>query len=254
MRSFIGFEIVCPNCAAKLAGKRLKTDSISFSELYSDGKMLCNSWLSTDQKVVICPSCSHAFWNQNITDTDFSLSGNEQEVYFENAVYQFSNWYLFGCDTTHSEGRRALIERYQDLLILMKPYSAEQEMILRKELLWAINDLVREKKQYHLSDIFIRKFNFFSWRNERREWFRQRVLFMKFHLLHISNLKRLIELTRISEEKDINRAFLAELYREKGNFTKTIQLIGELSRSTHYVSMILEKAKKGISIVFKVAG
>ncbi|MBS4059047.1 MAG: hypothetical protein KG029_01485 [Bacteroidetes bacterium] len=254
MRSFIGFEIVCPNCAAKLAGKRLKTDSISFSELYSDGKMLCNGLLSTEQKVVICPSCSHAFWNPNKTDTDFSLSGDAQEILSENAVYQFSNWYLFGCDTTHSEGKRALIERYQDLLILLKPYSSEQEMILRKELLWAINDLVREKRQYHLSDIFNGKFNFFSWRNERKEWFRQHFLFAKFGLLHVSNIKRLIELTRISEEKDINRAFLAELYREKGNFTKTIQLIGELSRSTHYVSMILEKAKSGNSFVFKVAG
>jgi hypothetical protein len=252
MSSCVFFEISCPNCAARLAGKRLKTESINFSELYSDGKMLCDGILSAEQRIVICPSCSHTFWIPE--KSELKTYESNEIISFDNTVYEFSNWHQFGASTSKTDGKKALILHFQELLMRMKPFTVEQEIYLRKGLLWAINDLVREKRIYSLSDIFKGSFNFFSWRNERKEWLKQQIMYIKFSDLRVSNIKRLIELIRISDDKDINRAYIAELYREKGNFTKTIQLIGELSRSTHYVSLILEKAKKGITNVFKVAG
>lgn len=245
MPAFKPYIFSCLKCNAQLLGKTIKTDAIYYTKLYSDGKMMCDGILAAEQQLVLCPSCAHTFWitseNQRIDPdsiTDRSL------------VYPFRSWYLFGADARETEGVLALIKHCHEMLALMKPYTNEQEIYLRKLLLWAYNDLVRDRESrpaFH----FMRPLAYFR---ERNKQLKRLVIFKKLQDERVSNIIRLIGLLKVHESKDIALASIAELYREKGNFQKCIELLEKTNRSTHYVEAIYEKARKHCRLVFKVAG
>jgi hypothetical protein len=250
MSAFQHFVLTCPSCSSRLAGLKLNPEGVQYSELFSDGKMICDGYLAEDQKIVACPACGHLSWLPNISvrATINDPSSDDQ------TVYPFSSWYQFGCNTLTYSGKISLIEHYQHLLQCVRPLSNEVEIYLRKNLLWAINDLIRQRSETRFVRLLLGKSKPANWRKGRRRQIRQNIAFVHYHEVHKANLQRLIELLRSNEERDINKVFLCELYREKGNFTKCLELVGQLKRSTHYLSLIEEKARLHNSLVFKVAG
>ncbi len=244
MTSFNRFIFSCPQCSAQLCGKRLKTDAAYFTELYSDGKMISEGIVFTDFQAVVCPSCAHAFWLEN---EKTELQDTEVADYL---VYPFQTWYLFGLDRNTPEGIRAMITRLQMLVNILKPYTNEQELYLRKLLLWAYNDLVRIDEEYTPS-FFKQPLAYLSEKRKRRKNLKA---FQAYRQEYVANISRLIELLRIEEDKAANIAFIAELFREKGKFAKCLEILDKAMVSTHYLSEIHERASKENALVFKVAG
>lgn len=250
MAEFEVFYHHCPVCSALLAGKKMRTETVRFSQLYSDGLMLCDGWLSTTQMIVQCPSCSHVYWLDTVKDNTES----ENKSTTHSFAYSYKSWYQFGCETTSIEGKNALIEQYLSMLRMMKPCTHEQELYLRKRLLWAFNDLVRDRSVVPVWRVPFSIKGIMEWHRYRKKQLRQFLLFRKWKYEYISNIKRLIELVRSCEERAYEKTFLAELYREKGNFKKSAEILQQLGRSTHFVAYLLEKVQRKNSLVFLVAG
>ncbi|MCK9449696.1 MAG: hypothetical protein M0Q41_12060 [Bacteroidales bacterium] len=245
MSAFDLFVFHCPQCKSEIVWRRLKNDAISYTELYSDGKMICDGVVATDHQLVICPSCAHPFWLTN----SINLLPPEQIQDME-LTYPFQSWYMFGADLQKTEGILALIGRLTNLLAVMKPYTNEQEIYLRKLLLWTYNDLVRN---HHLRAAFhlLHPFAYVQEIINHRQRLKQ---FRKRHTNYVANIIRLIELLRIQEDKAATRTFIAELYREKGNHARCLELLEAVSWSTYFTSEIKEKATAKCALVFKVAG
>lgn len=257
MDAYVRFYFQCPECAAVLAGKRLDSPAVNVTELFSDGKMICDEFLSEPQMIVVCPSCSHIFWvrdpaspRETIVPSFTELTGKNQKK----TVYPHSSWYLFGANTSRTQGKLALINHYSRIIAQFRPLSAEKELYIRKGLLWAQNDLVRKTEFYTLTDFFRGDISFSTWRHERKHRLVFKLYFMNMLPAYKANIKRMIEILRSSQDREVEKVYLAELYRLKGDFTKSLELIDELHRSTHFVNIIRNKALKKVSAVFKVAG
>ena len=250
MSAFQHFVLTCPSCSSRLAGLKLNPEGVQYSELYSDGKMICDGYLAEDQKIVLCPACAHLSWQPNLTVLAVMQDPSDNDQ----TVYPFSSWFQFGCNTTTANGKVAHIEHLHHLLQCIRPMSSEIEIYLRKNLLWAINDLIRYRSETRLIRLLLGNSRPANWRTGRRRQLRQNLAFLHYNELRKANLQRLIELLRSNEDRDLNRVFLCELYREKGNFSKCLEMVSQLKRSTHYLALIEEKAKMHNSLVFKVAG
>jgi hypothetical protein len=245
MPIFKPYIFSCPKCHAQILGKTIRTDAIYYTKLYSDGKMMCDGLIAAEQQLVLCPSCAHSYWI-----TEDTKRTDPDEIQDKSLVYPVRSWYLFGADARVTEGVVALINHCHEMLALMKPYTNEQEIYLRKLLLWAYNDLVRDRETKPALQL-ARPLLFFR---ERKERIKRLFLFKKMQDEHVSNIVRLIGLLKVHENKDISLATIAELYREKGNFEKCKELLNKTNRSTHYVSTIYERASQKCRLVFKVAG
>lgn len=257
MNPYVRFYFHCPECAAVLTGKQLESPAIHCTELFSDGKMMCDELLSEPQMIVVCPSCGHIFWaidpafpDKILVPSFKELSTKQQKV----AVYPYSSWYLFGSNTYRTFGKLALINQYSHLLAHYRPLSAEKELYLRKGLLWAQNDLVRKSSTYKFMDFVKGDVSFSTWRHDRNHRLLFKYHFLKQSAAYKANIKRMIEILRSSQDREVEKVYLAELYRLKGDFSKSLELVTELNRSTHFVNIIRNKALKKMSTVFKVAG
>jgi hypothetical protein len=253
MNSIHTFYIKCPVCEAELAGKLHESLGINCTELYSDGKMICDELLSEPQLIVQCPSCSHIFWKDETVSLTVSDENSDQGTH-KVAIYPYSSWYLFGTNPNRSQGKIALIQHFTQLLSYLRPLNSKQEIYLRKSLLWAYNDLLRRNYSFTFLDFLKGKISYGTWRHERNHRLKEKFYFLKYTLSYKSNIKRIIDILRSAQDKEVDKVYLAELYRIKGNFDKAIEILNELNRSTHYVTMIRSKALKRNSTVFKVAG
>ncbi len=236
----------CPSCLAVMEGKIQDMLGVNCTELYSDGKMLCDDYLEP-QQLVCCPSCSHVFWYSEAAALKTNNIAKE-------SVYPYSSWYLFGTDSSTVEGKIALIHHLEKYLVLLRPLSVTQELHLRKQILWAYNDLIRDHEKFGLKAWLSNRISFRTWRFEQRRISAERNFFMSQKSRYQTNIKRLIEILRSSGDRDGDRVFIAELYRLKGNFEKSIEIIQELRRDTHYAHEIGKRARKGDPLVFQVAG
>lgn len=253
----------CPHCQAKLSGKAHESLGINCTELYSDGKMICDEMLSIQQLVVQCPACSFIFWTSELAEDlsrpvaaaiDTEEGRDQGHTHSKVVIYPFSSWYLFGTNPLRSRGKLALIEHLSRLLIKQRPILYDRELYLRKMLLWAHNDLVRHDDFYKLSQFFKGNISFSTWWHERSKRLFERMHFKTIRPFYVSNIKRMIEMLRSAPEKEPDKVYLAELYRLKGNFAKSIEILDELKRSTHYVTEIRKRAFNKDAAVFKVAG
>ncbi len=223
---------------------------VSFTELYSDGKMLCDDFLAEPQWLVCCPSCSHVFWRSKNQEDHIP----EVKIADSGSVYPYSSWYLFGVNVRQTAGKKALIRRFEKYLLMLRPLMPEQELYLRKSLLWAINDLVREKQANDFFALFKGKTHFRSWRRIRHQLLTEKLLFHTYSKVYNDNIKRLIELVRSFPEKEADKVYLAELYRLKGNFARSTEVLDKLNRATYYAHQIRLRVGKKNPAVFKVAG
>ncbi len=251
MRGFFTFYYDCPACKAVLSGKQHDMLGVNCTELYSDGKMICDEYLSAPQLLVRCPSCSYLFWTK---DPNHCSEEKMTTPVDKTSVYPYSSWYLFGANTTRSLGKFALIKQLEKAIATLRPLNADQELYLRKQLLWAFNDLVRITYKSGFWSFLKGELSFSAWRHVHRQRLREKLFYVWRSDTYKSNIKRIIELIRSSADKEVDKVYIAELYRLKGNFSRSIEILDELHRATHYANLIRERATKKNPAVFKVAG
>ena len=110
MLKYDAYYFQCPQCHAWLEGRNLKSELVNEAILYSDGKVLYDNYITTRQKMILCPSCGHAFWVEDpkapfITDEPPRI-----------AAYSWNTWRFFGISFSDNRGKLALIQHYRQFL------------------------------------------------------------------------------------------------------------------------------------------
>lgn len=251
MIRFETFYICCPNCGSYLEGKRLKSEMVNQSILYSDGKTLNDNYITEPQKMVICPACNHWFWIDDFVEP--LVSGQKPDVF-----YTWNNWRFYGVKFGSNDGKVALIKHYKDFLTKIK-LDEEKELYFRRLLWWAYNDFVRDKYQISLKYLFSGKMSFGVWIKNRRKIISGIRFFKSVHAEYVENLRRLNELLDgryIPSDERYEAANLEriEILREMGSFNEAAIMLALIPRRTHYIANIAERVKKKDSWPFLVTG
>ncbi len=246
MTSFENYYLQCPCCNSWLTGKQANSDTVNQSLLYSDGMIISDLTPIIQQRIVLCPACAIYFWRdkQTLEKDEAVLKGFH--------TYPWSSWHLFGCNLLSNAGRKALVKHYWNLLKRIDSLDEQQEITIRKSLLWAYNDLYRDALSFSLKDMFSSKFSFRSWNNLKLFHKENRVFYESEQAEFQSNLLKLIALVEKMPEPD--PAELAELYREAGDFKKAAKIIEKIDRRTHFINSLIKYINNSDRRIFKVAG
>lgn len=246
MLKFDPYYFQCPNCGAWLEGRNLKSELVNEAILYSDGKILYDNYITTRQKMILCPSCGHTFWVENPEEPFITLE--KPHV----AIYSWNSWRFFGINFSDNRGKLALIEHYKKFLA-KSHYDPKKEIYLRRLLWWAYNDLHRNF-HYIRWKYFLNGFMSYGvWSCYRRMLIEGEKLFLKNMKDFNANLDRLLALLEKHPEEQLDLE-LPEIYRELRQFDKTKSLLEKKSSRTHFTSEILRRLKWKDSRVFMVTG
>ncbi len=246
MLKFDPFYFQCPNCNAWLEGRVLRSELVNEAKLYSDGKVLYDNYITTRQKMVLCPSCAHTFWIEDSVEP--IITTQKPDAY----VYSWATWRFYGIRFTDNKGKLALIKHYQAFLRKCH-YEPKKEIYLRRLLWWAYNDLNRNYGQIRLKYFLNGSMSFGVWRCNRNMLIEGEKLFVKHREDFVENLKCLLALLKKHPE-DRSDLELPEIYRELGLFDKSLGLLEGIGRQTHFVSEMMRNAKKNNPRVFTVSG
>lgn len=246
------FYIQCPKCRSWLEGKTIRSEMVNQSILYSDGKTLNDNYITEIQKMIVCPACSHWFWIDNYEEP-LALKNSPKKVY-----YTWNTWRFYGIHFSSNEGHLALISHYNKFLSNQK-YDAEKEIYFRRFLWWAYNDLVRYRSQMSFKCLISGQMSFLVWYRNRKRLKKGLELFLQHHEDFVNNLRRLLALienryTEDDEEFEATNLEVMEIYREIGEHEKAAELLGQVTRRTHYISFIEKKNNNKDPFVFTVTG
>lgn len=182
-------HIICPHCENKMYTIGVMSYTIRNSEVFSDGKVICNPPRPSEKNILICSECYEAFWKD-----DAQIDNEKPEYLLDNLPEANSINDLFpGFDSDHKLKR---ITYFFELLKKGFANTEKREVFLRIELWQSINDTVRYKKeliQNNLIDIFK------------------------------NNLLRLVEIYKPRVENE--KLLLVEMHRELGQFDKASELL-----------------------------
>lgn len=246
MLKFDSYYFQCPNCGAWLEGRVLKSELVNEAILYSDGKILYDNYITTPQKMILCPSCSHAFWVESPKEpfitTEKPLS----------AVYSWNSWRFFGINFADNRGKLALIKHYQQFLAKTH-YEPKREIYLRRLLWWAYNDLHRNFQYIRLKYFLSGFMSYGVWSSNRKMLIEGEKLFIKNLKDFNENLNRLLVLLEKHPEECLDME-LPEIYRELRQFDKSKALLDQKKSRIHFTNELLRRLKWKDSRVFMVTG
>ena len=246
MLKYDSYYFQCPCCHAWLEGRNLKSELVNEAILYSDGKVLYDNYITTRQKMILCPSCGHVFWVENPTEPFITWDKTEA------AVYSWNTWRFFGINFSDNKGKLALINHYQYFL-KKSSYDPKKEIYLRRLLWWAYNDLHRNF-QYIRWKYFLNGFMSYGvWSSYRRMLLEGEKLFLKNLKSFNENLNRLLVLLEKHPSEQIDLE-LPEIYREMRQFDKAKELLDQASSRTHFTNQMLKRSKWKDGRVFMVTG
>lgn len=246
MLKFDPYYFQCPNCHAWLEGRNLKAEMVNEALLYSDGKVLYDNYITTRQKMVLCPSCAHTFWIENPVEPLITIE--KPDAY----VYSWNTWRFYGINFSDNKGKMALIRHY--LTFLQKShYEPKREIYLRRLLWWAYNDLHRNHQHIRIKYFLNGFMSFGVWRCNRNMILEGQKLFLKNLSGFNDNLKRLLFLLEKHPEEQIDLE-LPEIYRELRQFDKVKELLDAKGSRTHFINEMARHAKWKDSRVFMVSG
>ncbi|MCQ2322213.1 MAG: tetratricopeptide repeat protein [Bacteroidales bacterium] len=252
MIKFDTFYIKCPSCGCNLEGHIVRSEMVNKSVLFSDGKILNDTYITETQKFIICPSCSHWFWVDKYEEPVISYTKPD------GPCYNWNHWRFFGVRFSKNAGRLALKEHYRQALEVVKG-DRDKELYLRRLMWWAYNDLVRNNYQGKIRYLLSGAMSFNVWRKNRQKLLEGRMLFKKYHEEYIGNLKALLVLlkgryTPEDEEYEASTLEIIELYREMGEYDEAQKILNTIPRRTHYIANIEKEVKKRHDFVFLVVG
>ena len=246
MLKYDSYYFQCPHCQAWLEGRNLKAELVNEAILYSDGKVLYDNYITTRQKMILCPSCAHVFWIENPVEPLITSQKPDVEV------YSWNTWRFFGVRFSDNKGKLALINHYKTFL-KKSHYDPKKEIYLRRFLWWAYNDLHRNHQHVRLKYLLNGFMSYGVWRNNRRMIIEGEKLFLKNLKDFTSNLDRLLALLEKHPEEQIDLE-VPEIYRELRQFDKTRELLDQLGGRTHFTSEMIRHSKWKDSRVFMVSG
>ena len=235
MTTFHPIILECPQCGALMSAYELMSYTVHRSENYSDGKTEFGMPASKD--ISICTACRLPFWREDGRlpgDPDWEEHGDLGSVMD-----------LHDLEWTFDDDRdEKTIAFYKDLLDNGFADTDEREVFLRVRIWWSVNDLVR-----HLS----------SWRSARNLKMLRAIikhrremlsLFNTYRKLFDQNLERLIFLYIKSDDVDL--LYLANMYRESGNFSKAREILDKVERKSSSWRKLKKKVGKKDGLVFNI--
>ncbi len=214
--------------------------------LYSDGKVLYDNLITTRQKMVLCPSCGHAFWVEH-PEKPF-ITTEKPDV----SVYSWNTWRFYGVSFTNNKGKLALIKHYQ-FFLKRSSYDPKKEIYLRRLLWWAYNDLHRNFHYIRWKYLLNGFMSYGVWSAYRRMMLEGEKLFLKNLKDFTDNLNRLLFLLEKHPEEQSDLE-LPEIYRELRQFDKAKELLDQASSRTHFTIQMIKRSKWKDSRVFMVTG
>ncbi len=252
MIKFDTFYVQCPRCKSWMEGRLLISSMVNQSILYSDGKILNDSYMTETQKMIVCPACSHWSWMEKYEEPYISRTKPNE------AFYTWNSWRFYGTHHVSTRGKMALVNHYMNFLDNGN-YNIEQEIYFRRLLWWAINDFVRNKHQINIERYTSKEMSFKVWYRNRKKILEGMALFKKSHDYFKENLRTLIDLYKLrytpdDEEYESVNLDIIEIYRQLGDFENAKLLLEQTSRRTHFISMIEKKVEEKDDLVFLVSG
>lgn len=235
MTTFHQIAIKCPHCKTLMRDYELMSYTVHSSTTYSDG--FCEDGIPKIKDISICVACNKVFWRE-----DAKLS---EELDYE-AMEELKNaldmmdlpWRL---DDDRQEKK---ILFYKDLLEHDFADNDIKETYLRTRLWWSINDLVRYLAGWR-SAKNLKQLRYIL--KHRKESLR---LFKKYENLSKENLDRLIFL--YIKKGDVDLLYLADMYREKSDFNKAMEILLKVERKGAIFNQMKHKIRRKNSRVFKL--
>jgi len=246
MLKFDSYYFQCPHCKAWLEGRNLKAELVNEAILYSDGKVLNDNLITTPQKMILCPSCAHAFWVEHPDEPFITYDKPNAEVYSWNV------WRFYGIRFSDNKGKLALINHYKTFL-KKSHYEPKNEIYLRRLLWWAYNDLHRNHQHVRPKYLLNGFMSYGVWRSNRAMIIDGERLFIKNLKGFNENLNRLLALLEKHPEEQIDLE-VPEIYRELRQFDKAKELLDQMGSRTHFTNEMLRHSKWKDSRVFMVTG
>src|SRR5574344_1343862 len=219
MLRFDPYYFQCPNCHAWLEGRNLKSELVNEAILYSDGKILYDNYITTRQKMVICPSCAHTFWIDNPVEP--FITTQKPDSY----IYSWNTWRFYGISFTSIEGKLALIRHYH-VFLKKSYYDAKKEIYLRRLLWWAYNDLHRNFHYVSVKSFLNGFMSYGVWHCNRKMLLEGERHFISDLKGFTDNLNRLLVLLEKHPEEQ-NELEMPEIYRELRQFDVAKELLDE---------------------------
>ncbi|MEN8193803.1 MAG: hypothetical protein ABFS12_13355 [Bacteroidota bacterium] len=197
----------CPLCHNYISRGTISSGNTFGAVYYSDGKQVA-PMLPEIIQITKCRNCGNIFW---ITD--------------ENIIDTIQSWEINSKYTDIQKADFLNVDDYIVALHLNLFDSEEQEFFLRLRLWWEFNNSNRYNKSQSNSDKII-------WRNKREKKYWK------------ENILRLIEL--FDKNSDDKKLIVAELYRNLGEFEKSIELLNEVVNTDYdwVVNTMEEECKK----------
>jgi len=163
------------------------------SEVFSDGKIICNPPRPNEQYILICSECYESFWKEDALFDDEKSEQLLDDFPEANCVTDLFPGY-------DANSKTKIIDYYSKLLNKDFANSEEREIFLRLALWRALNDTIRYKNET-IPEVLIDIFK--------------------------NNLLKIIEIykPRIEEEY----LLLIEMYRELGRFEKSKELLNKVN-------------------------
>ena len=235
MTTFHPIILECPKCSTLMSAYELMSYTVHRSENYSDGKTEFGVPASKD--ISICTACRLPFWREDGRlpgDPDWEEHGDLGSVMdLHDLEWNFDD-----------DRNEKTIAFYKDLLDNGFADTDEREIFLRVRIWWSVNDLLR-----HLS----------SWRSARNLKMLRAIikhrreassLFESYRELFDQNLERLIFL--YIKGDDVDLLYLANMYRESGNFSKAREILDKVERKSSSWRKLKRKVGKKDRRVFKL--
>jgi hypothetical protein len=206
------------------------------SQNYSDGKS--DNGVPDERMVSICVGCSCPFWRDDAIIPYEDFVEMPADLPFAKDI----NEHLWNFEDDRQVQR---IGFYKDLLDKGFHDSDEKEAYLRTRLWWAVNNLLRYRRRW--MPPFRPRLILSAIRHNRKK----RQLFMHYRQLLQDNLERLIFLYIKGGDTDL--LYLANMYREKGDFSKAAGVLAKTDNTKDkFYRVLLKKCRRSDFRVFEI--
>lgn len=236
MTTFDILTVKCPHCGTLMTHYELMSYTVNNVESWSDGKV--DAGIPEMKRAGICAGCSKEFWIEDAKLPHDYQPDEGEDLPVVKDVYDLG--WVFDDDREVKA-----IMYYQNLLEDGFADNDERELYLRSHLLWSINDLVRYRPSCWKARNLRMLTGMLKSRREGKKTFKV------FETIHRSNLERLIFL--LIKSGDFDLLYVAELYRETGNFDKALDILQKVEQKGNNWKKIRKKVGKKDSMVFKMS-
>jgi hypothetical protein len=227
-------HLKCPHCGTIMTTYDLMSYTVHHNDSWSDGKT--GFGIPDSINILICANCKAPFWKD---DARLPSDTESPEEKYASAMDIYDLEWRFDDDRDEK-----IIVFYKNLLENGFDDGSMKELHVRTHIWRCINDLIRNlsgwrgiKNLGQLSGIF----------NHRRE---TKALFKSYSTLFDENLDRLIFL--FIKSADIDLLYLANMYRERGNFSKAKEILEKVEHKGSTWKKVKKKVNWKNRLVFKL--